>query len=98
MVVVISFTILLSLIVSWGLLVPIISGVEDRAAEQVSERTKINQKKESLLEQLEDLEYEYRSSKLNDKEYREVQSEIMAEIVVITEKLEGLDNVLSRAA
>ena len=77
---------LLALAMSWALLVPFFEGVGER--ENANERDELLMQKETLLDALEDLEQDYRSSKLSNEDYGDSKNELLAQTGEVLAKLQ----------
>ncbi|MGZ4787799.1 MAG: hypothetical protein ACXVZX_04715 [Terriglobales bacterium] len=81
------------LLLTFGLLLYILSGVTAESAEEKSRATYLRERKDAVYENLRDLNFEYKAGKLSDADYESLRNSLESEAAAILAEIERLEGV-----
>ena len=81
------------LLLTFGLLLYLFSGVKAESAEEKSRATYLRERKDAVYENLRDLNFEYKAGKLSDADYESLRNSLESEAASILAEIERLEGV-----
>ncbi|MGZ4816269.1 MAG: hypothetical protein ACXVZV_12720 [Terriglobales bacterium] len=81
------------LLLTFGLLLYIFSGVTAESSEEKSRATYLRERKDAVYENLRDLNFEYKAGKLSDADYESLRNSLESEAAAILAEIERLEGV-----